>query len=130
MNAAEIYAAADGRLLGYRQTSEERRRFPPPAGVAFTLACDPAAQTWWADFLRNTANYSMPAGVLTKAGSGPVTVSPPGAAYQDWQVRNQIQQALDRLDNPEPLTNAEIRAAFRRLFRLGRHLLRQLRDLS
>lgn len=127
---AEVYANAAGQVLGYRQSAEERRRFPPPAATARTVAFDATTnRALLADLSAAQARYTIVAGPppeLRKNGQ-PAVINPPSLAYSDRAFVAQLNDDIDALGSP--LTLLQLQPIVRRGLRLLRHVLRQQRDV-
>lgn len=127
---AEVYANAAGRIIGYRQSAEESRRFPPPATTTRTVSFDATTnQALLADLSAAQASYAIVAGPpleLRKNGVA-VAINPPSQAYSDRALIAQLDDDIDALTNP--LTLLQLQPVVRRGLRLMRYLLRRSRDL-
>ena len=112
---ATMYAKASGEIIRFlRNAEQEQERPAPPPGTADTLAFDSATNREIVlAYDRDCDSLRLSGGVLRRNGV-PMTVNPPGRAYQD---RQRLPDILAQLGGPVPLVLADRQALDRILAR-------------
>lgn len=111
---AAFYTDSVGVLAGLRNSAAQEQQFPIPNDALYVIRFDESTNAGLiADYGQNSNAFGVQGGTLVK-NDVEATINPPSTYYEALQ---ELPGLLVKLDNNDPFTTAELKAALRLLFR-------------